>query len=307
MATEHDDGLTDEERDALGLEDGATDFAAGATDDAGDGKGDADDAAEGKDGKDGAKSDAGADAGTDGKPAADGADAGATADAGTTDKPAVDTVESAPILVAQAPADAEAKLAEIATAKEALVTKVDEGDITVKEYQMELDKLNKQEREIERAVDKAKLAGELEAQRQANDWKSTVDAFIKENPRYSPEKSEAMYKLLDIEVRRVAMTDEFKNRTDAAAGREILAKANENLAAQLGFEAKPKTPPPPPPPGKKPETIPSLHAAPAADVNDTNGGKYAVLDRLATTNPIAYEEELMKLSESERNSYLATA
>ena len=302
----HDDGLTDEERAALELDDGDSGNA-GAGGDDGDAAGE--DGAKASAGADGAGDDAGAGDGADGKAgAADGADASAGSDAGATDKPAVETAESAPILVAQAPEDAEAKLAEIASAKESLITKFDEGDITAKEYQAELDKLLKKERSIEWSVEKAKLAGEIEAQRQANEWKSTVNAFISENPRYDPEKAPSMYKLLDLEVRRVATTDEFKNRTDSAAGREILAKAHENLAKELGFApAKTEEKKPAPPAGKKPDTVPSLHATPASDVNDTNGGKYAVLDRLAATDPIRYEEELMKLSDSERNAYLATA
>lgn len=295
MATEIDDGLTDEERAALadeGAEGAAQDEDEGddAADDEGEG---ADDAGAGDD--DGA---AGDDADSDAAAAeGDGADAAAA----NTEQPAGPAPESAPILVAQPPEDADAKLAEIATAKDALLTKFDDGDITAREYQLELDKLAKQEREIEWGVEKAKLAGEMEQQRQANEWKSTVDGFIAENSRYNPTTSPRMYQLLDMEVRAVATSDEFKNRSDAAAGRAILQRAHENLAKELGFEAKPKGKTPPPP---KKDLPPSLHSAPAADVNDTGGGKFAVLDRLASTDPIAYEESLMKLSEREREAYL---
>lgn len=306
--TEQDDGLTDEERAALDLEDKGAAFAGGEGGDGGDGNDNGDGNEEG-----GGKGDGGAAAGdgSDGAAAAGGdtqpaGEAGGEPAAGQQSGP---TSESAPILVVQPPADAEVKLAEIATKKEELLTKFDDGDITAKEYQKEIDALNKQELDIKLDIREAKLAEKMEIQRQANEWKATIDQFIVQNPRYNPEKSEAMYKLLDLEVRRVAMTDEFKNRTDSAAGREILQKAHENLAEQLGFEAKPQAKKD----GdgkqqiKKPDLPPSLDKLPAAEQNDTSGGKYAVLDRLANTDPIRYEEELMKLPDAERNAYLVAA
>lgn len=297
---ELEDGLTDEERAALAEDEGEnTDTGTEGEGDEGagdEGAGD-DEGAEDGDGSDAGGDDAGADdaAGADAA-AADAADAG-------TEQPAVEATQSAPILVVDAPADAAAKLTEISTKKDELFTKFDDGDITAKEYQAGLDTLNKQERDIELDIREAKLAEKMEAQRQANDWKATVDGFIAKNPRYSPEKSQSMYQLLDLEVRRVAGMEEFKNRSDAAAGREILAKAHENIAKELGFDAKPAAPKAP---VKKPDAIPSLHGTPAADQSDVSGGKYAVLDRLASNDPLAYEEALMKLPDGERNAYLAS-
>lgn len=302
--TEIDDGLTDEERAALEDEEETN---------AGDGEGEGDGTAEGEDadgagdGEDGDGEGTGdaEGAGAEGEGSGDGA---AGEDQGTVeDEPAGKGLEastSGPVLVVNAPQDADTKLSEIATKKDELLAKFDDGDITTKEYQAELDALNKQEREVEWGIEKAKLASEMEAQRQANEWKATVDSFIRENPRYSPDKAPSMYQLLDIEVRRVAGTDEFKNRSDPAAGREILAKAHENIAKDLGFEAKPAASKKPAP--TKPNLPPNLASVPAADQNDTQGGKYAVLDRMASSDPIAYEEALMKLPEAERNAYLAS-
>lgn len=303
MANEHeDDGLTEQERVALTLPDDEEDAKAGDTagaddkgdEDAGDTE-EADDA--GGAGDDTAAAAATDDAAADDKPAGEEPAA---------EQPAGPKAESAPLLVVQAPADAEAKLAEIATQKSDLRKQYDDGDITFEEYESKKEVLDDQRFEIREAVSKAKLAGEIENQRQANDWKSTVDAFIGENPRYDPAKSESMYKLLDLEVRRVAGTDEFKNRSDSAAGREILKKAHENLAKELGFDATPKKGDPKTTP-KKGNLPPSLHSVPAADVSDTDGGKYAALDRLAATNPEAYEDALFKMSDAERKAYEAAA
>lgn len=307
MATEHDidDGLTDEERAALEESESESTGPDEADENNDDAEGVSDGGAEDNEGEeDSADGDAnGGDSGTGdaaGTPAA--ADGTEPTDAGA-EQQTVEATQSAPILVVDAPADAAAKLTEIGTKKDELFTKFDDGDITAKEYQAGLDALNKQERDIELDIREAKLAEKMEAQRQANDWKATVDAFIAKNPRYSPEKSQSMYQLLDLEVRRVAGMDEFKNRSDAAAGREILAKAHENIAKDLGFDAKPAAPKAPP--AKKPDAIPSLHGTPAADQSDVSGGKYAVLDRLASSDPLAYEEALMKLPDGERNAYLA--
>ena len=278
---EHDDGLTDEERAAL--EDG-------------------DDGAEG----DPAGNDNGnnADAGGDD----DGDDPAANAD----DEPAepaspsrddgadpVEEAKTAPILVVEPPADADNKLKEIATKKEALITQFDDGDITAKEYQQQLDALSKQEREIERALERATLAAEMEQQRLKNEWTTTVTSFIESNPIYKD--NPRLYRALDQEVRDVANSEEGKT----LSGAKILAKAHENLAQAFGFAT---TKPADKPAGKPPKADlpPSLHGVPAADANDVQGGKYAALDRLASTNPIAYEEALMKLSDGERDAYLAS-
>lgn len=310
MTHEHDDGLTDEERAAIQEDEGSGtgDEGKGEGDEGGDGDGDAGAASEDKGGEgkgdDAAgddKGDAGDAGGRSGEEGGKGDDAGD----GEDKAPADDKQEGAPILVVQPPADVEAKLTEIATAKSDLATKFDDGDITAKEYQTELDKLAKQEREVEWSMREAELAGKLESQRQANEWKSTVDSFIRENPRYSPAKSESMYKLLDLEVRRVAVTDEFKGRNDSEAGRAILKRAHENLAKELGFDAKPPAKDGKKQEGKDLKLPPSLDKLPASEHSDTSGGKYATLDRLAATDPIAYEEALMKLPEAERNAYLA--
>lgn len=290
MDKEIDDGLTDEERAALAEdEDETTDE--GADDDQ-------DDAAAGDDGADG---DAHAGDDADAGDAAEGAADDAVDAAAGTAEPAA--APSAPILVVDAPADADAKLKDIATAKDALISQFDDGDITAKEYQQQLDALAKQEREIERAVERSALAAEMEQQRLKNDWAATVNAFIEINDVYNPTTNPRMYRALDQEVRDVAGSPEAKTMT----GAQILAKAHENLAQAFGFKAKKE-----PPAAKvrrvpKPDLPPSLDKVPAAETPDVTSGKYGALDRLASTNPLAYEEALMKMSDRERDEYLASA
>lgn len=281
MDKEIDDGLTDEERAALEEDIDEGDEDETSIDD-------------------GADSDA--DAGDD-------ADAGETVAAAADDtvQAAADAAEpaaatSAPILVVDAPADADAKLKDIATAKDALISQFDDGDITAKEYQQQLDALAKQEREIERAVERSALAAEMEQQRLKNEWAATVNAFIAQNDRYDPTSNPRMHNILHHEVIAVAGTEEAKTMT----GLQILQKAHENLAQAFGFEAKKEAPA-----GKvrrvpKPDLPPSLDKVPAAETLDVTSGKYGALDRLASTNPLAYEEALMKMSDRERDEYLAS-
>ncbi|WBF05203.1 hypothetical protein [Burkholderia phage CSP3] len=324
-------GLTDEERAALQEDDGSGDTTtladslrandgakSGTTDD----DDDDDDANKGgADGKGGAKGDdAAAQGKTDDAAAAAAAAAAAddaagkkgdegkndtTVDAGT-QKPIV------PLLVAEAPADAEAKLKEIGDKKAELVEQFDNGDITAKEYQTQLDALGKQERDLERAIDKAKLAADLKQQQEMSLWLGEVNEFThKAHPEYS--KSKSRWMALDTFVKEIGSDPANANMT----GPQILAKAHEMVVADLGEapapvadaggkdggkkdekDGKPLK-------GSKIEPPPTLAKVPAAENQDVDGGRWAALDRLADTDPLELEEKLMKMSAADRDAYLA--
>ncbi|HJV52781.1 MAG TPA: hypothetical protein VJ652_15040 [Noviherbaspirillum sp.] len=291
MSNEIIDNLTEEERAAYAEDDGsgqaATTEEANATNDA---------SGTENNGGDGANDAAGAGKGA----GADADDTGASADTGAaTAEPEAAPPQNAPILVAEVPQDADAKLAEIGTKKADLLTQFDDGDITAKEYQTALDAILKEERAIERQIDKAQLAQEMEQQRLQNEWNSTVSSFLESNKQYKD--NPRLYRALDQEVRDVAATDEAKGMT----GAQILAKAHANLAEAFGFAAPKQdgTKPTGKQPITKPALPPSLHNVPSAEVEDMSGGKFAALDRLSG---IAYEEALSKLSPAEREAYLAS-
>lgn len=273
-----DDGLTDEERLALAEEDGA------------------DDGNENLDPPEDKNEDLD-------PPKDDGSDEDEKKPDDTTteeenDEP-VNNLPGAPLLVAEAPEDAAAQLESISSKKEELITQFDDGDITAKEYQQQLDALAKQEREIERALDKAEIAAEMEKQRKYNEWVSTVNGFLDTNKVYKD--NPRLYRALDQEVKDVAATPEAANWD----GNQILKKAHENLSEAFGLgKAAPAADGKP---GKtKPNLPPNLAKVPAADTNDMGAGKYAALDRLAAENPIAYEEHLAKMPDAERDAYLAS-
>jgi hypothetical protein len=215
-----------------------------------------------------------------------------------------------PILVAEAPADADAKLKEIGEKKGELLDQFDNGDITAKEYQSQLDVLNRDERTIERQVEKAQTAADMNAQQQKNTWLGQVQDFTsKDHPEYGTSRSRWM--ALDTFVKEIANDP----ANAQLSGQQILAKAHEMVVADLGAA---------PAGAKKDDTrklddkagkplkgakvVPpqTLAKVPAADHNELEeNGRWAALDRIADSDPIAYEDQLMKLSNADRDAYLA--
>lgn len=306
------DGLTDEERAALLEADAEGDDTTTTLEDSL--KGDTDGEKEGDEGEEGAgdadQGDAEGEADNEGQDAggagADGDDAsGADGEDAANNATVADAIKPAPLLVADAPADAEARLAAIATAKNDLMAKVDDGEITIKEYQAELDKLSKEERSIERAVDKAQLAAEMRQQQEVNNWMQQVQDFTsKSHPEYSTSKVRWM--ALDTFVKEIG-TDPANSHLNGA---QILAEAHKRVVEDLG-EAPTKGKAPAaegkqaPLKGSKAEAPKTLANVPAAQMNEMENSKWASLNRLRDTDPLAYEEKLMGMTEAQRDEYLA--
>lgn len=284
-----DDGLTDEERAALeDEEEGVSAAADGGAEDDNEEAG-AEDAADADDER-AAEAAAAADVDADKQAAA-----AASADATSTET----SPQQAPILVAPAPEDAELKLKEIGDQKETLLTQFDDGDITAREFQKQMDELNKRERTIELDLREAQLAVKMEAQRAQNDWIATCNAFIEANPVYK--ENSRLYRALDQEVKDLAAKEETANWS----GQKFLEEAHKelakafNLPAANGNKAAAKR--------TTDNLPPNLAKVPAADVNDTDGGQYAVLDRLANSDPLAYEEALARMPQAQRDAYMAAS
>lgn len=207
----------------------------------------------------------------------------------------------APVLVVQPPADAEAKLTEIATKKADLASKFDDGELSAKDYQLQLDALNKDERAIELQVHEANMAAKMAAQQARNSFLAEVKSFTEEvNPLYK--QSAVAWKALDEAVKKVGSDPENANLT----GKQILEKAHEIvtsdpvLKAAFGASRPAKAAAP-----RAADAPPTLGRMPAAEITDTSGDKFAALDRLSSTNPLAYEEAVGKLSPSDLEAYLS--
>jgi hypothetical protein len=322
-------GLTDEERAALNEDDGSGDSTTlddSLKNEAGAGEANK---SGGDDGK-GQQADKGAAGGEaagsdDGKGATD-ADKGAATDAGggggaddgkQSDAAAGDGARAAdpivPLLIADAPADAEAKFKEIGDKKGALLEQFDNGDITAKEYQSQLDELNRSERALERAIDKAQTAAEMKQQQEVNAWLKQVNDFTNnEHPEYKQSRSRWM--ALDSFVKEIAQANPNMD------GGEILRQAHAKVIEDIGEAPKAANPggkqddtgkklndkSGQPLKGAKIEPPQTLGKIPASDNADINDGKYAALDRLADTDPLALEEKLMRMSAADRDEYLAS-
>jgi hypothetical protein len=285
MTVEIDDGLTDQERAALADDEGGSEEVTNQ---------DADDGAGGDDGKSSESPEDQAAPGSEEPAAGEASDAKADdgATAATEAKP-----QQAPILIAPVPENVDAKLAEIASQKSTLLDQFDNGDVTAKEYQLQLDALAKQERQIERQQDRAELAGQMEQQRLQNEWTRTCNDFVERNAVYKD--NPRLYKALDAEVRELAAKPDTANWS----GQKFLDEAHKNLSEAFGLKndsvkkvEKPIAP--------RRELPPNLAKVPSADVEDTNGGRFAVLDRMANTDPLGFEETLNKMSSADRDAYL---
>ncbi|MDN7179095.1 hypothetical protein M0D69_13940 [Caballeronia sp. SEWSISQ10-4 2] len=241
----------------------------------------------------------------------------------TTDTTPVETVAKVepakplPLFVVDAPANADADLKAISEKKGSLLDQFDNGDITAKEYQTQLDGLNREERKIENAVEKANTATEMNQQQEKNAWLGQVQAFTTtDHPEYSTSKSRWL--ALDSFVKEIANDP----ANAQLSGPQILAKAHEAVVADLGAVAgaantavkiDPKTNKPVvddkagrPLKGAKVVPPVTLQKVPATDNVDLNDTKFAALDRLGESNPLALEDKLMSMSAADRDEYLSS-
>lgn len=227
----------------------------------------------------------------------------------TEEEPKRPEPEVQPLLNAELPEGYEDKVKEIADGKQKLAERFEDGDMTTRDYQTELDKLNKQERDLELEVYKANLAKEMREQQELNAWQATVNAFLDEHTAYR--ENDLMYKTLDVAVKDIAQ--KAQDAGENVSGREILNRAHAQIQESFGLSTQQETQqgqqeqqPEKPKKGAKPQAPPTLGKLPAADVTETENSKYAALDKLMEQDPERYEAELAKMSDEERDRYLAS-
>ena len=273
--------LTEEEREGL-LDDSLLD-------DPEDGEDDGDDAG---------KPDA--DAGADDADEQPGRDDGADADDGTADAEPEAAASNAPALIkTELPEDITEKLADIDKREDELSEKFEDGEITTAEYRAELRKLTGERSELEKSQLKHELAENFnQAQLEAN-WQRDVAQFLEKHPEV--QASQLRMDSFDSVVRKV--TAETMN-AGKAPGMADLNKAFAEWSEQLGIQTKPAAK------GDKQaklarEIPPTLAKVPAAEMQDTADGKWAHLDRLMDSDPLAYEAALAKMSEADQDAYLS--
>lgn len=210
----------------------------------------------------------------------------------------------------QFPADAQKavselteKLAQNESQQEALLEQFDDGELTREEYAEKLAELRKENQQFTK--DQAKAEGQIENAIEA--YRKDVRGFLKDHAEYKP--GGLLHKALDDRVK------ELQQASDNPLSPKLIRQAHKQIQEELGL-VKPGAKEPSTPGQKetgktvtpKPtrELPPNLNALPAAEVNDAtdDDGRYAVLARLAKTDPIAHEKALLKMTEAEQDEYL---
>lgn len=223
------------------------------------------------------------------------------------DKPAEEEPEEEPdvrqpLIKAEVPADVEAKLAAIDTKEDEIAQKFDDGDLTSAEYRAEVRKLEKERSDIDWQVKKAELSNEAAQQQAVNAWYDSVKDFLGKHPEIKGSKLK--YEAFDAVVRQVTADEANHKLSDA----KQLDMAYKIWAEELGItvaEAKDTKP------GKKARVVPpTLAKVPASDIETTDDGQYANLNRLFNsskpTDVMRAEEMLASMSEAEQNKFLAS-
>ena len=192
--------------------------------------------------------------------------------------------------ITQLPSDYDEQVKAITDKKTEVFDQFENGDLSAAEYHKKLDALSKDERKLERIKERA----EYDEQQQAHNWVNvTVAGFLNQHPEY---QNQGLLNALDAEVRKL------QGETGQMFDSGNLIKAHERVVEQFApmFEiekAKAKAP------TKEPRTAPSLANTPASDIDEPGSGEFDYLDRLAASDPLRYEDELLKLQSSSPSKY----
>lgn len=308
-------GLTDEERDGLNELEAET-AAESAVDVAGegeDGSGEDTPAAEAAAGE-AAKETAGEEPAAATGPAA----AAATGDAPKTDdepaKPAEDKAEDDAPIIKRAPTydlpeNPAQAITDLKQKKLDLAEKLDNGDITAREYHEQREQADEEQRSIERKLDRARAAED----RKDEDWQTEVVSFLGQHKVYTKPGTVA-YDALNAELTRLQehRRDDGLDWRDPALLKQAHANVQRDMRRALGIEdpAAPAPPPadpakPAPTPPKAIPAPPTLARVPASAIPEAGGdNEFAALDRLQDKDIVAYETALAKLSPEQRERYL---
>lgn len=201
------------------------------------------------------------------------------------------------------PADVDDQIAAAKMAKIKLAEKFDEGELTAVEYAKQVEELNDFQRDLENKRFKAQLATESQQTRELESWEDTCQAFLSKHPEIS--QSRLRYDSFDYAVRLVTGDPDNSNLT----GTQMLEKAHQNWVSELGILVQPaaqqQKQEPAKQQAKKQPVVPNIGSLPAAQVSDTDDGKFAYLDRLAESDPLKFEAQLAKLSDADREAYLS--
>lgn len=255
--------------------------------------------------------DGGEDGGDDGDAAAKDVAAKAAADEGARDEkvdPADKEAKPKPVEEPQIdPRAAQETLEAAKDKRKQLRDAYNDGDLTDDEFETEMDKVD---------GDVARAGADLEtAKRRAtseqNEWKQAGADYL---TKYPGLKADGIIQALDKTVADLAQYptlanlphDQFLERVH----KKLLADAEFTgldippLGDQPAKPANPKAPEGDPSLGKTPRTLANT---PASDVSTLDDSPYASLERLSESDPIAFENAMLKLPQDKRDEFASLA
>lgn len=213
--------------------------------------------------------------------------------------------DPAPLLSTEAPKDIETRLTALADEKAALIQKFDDGEITAREYSDGLEEISQKRNDIDWEKRKAEIGREAHERAITDAWERDVSDFMSTTARKIAEKGEPALLAFDSYVKKV--TGDPQNAR--LSNRAQLEKAHKAFMADFGGtfggdpKSDPKTAADSPKPKKERLVPPTLARVPASDMENVDEGKFAALDRLANTDPLAYQKRIAKMSAAEREEY----
>lgn len=227
-----------------------------------------------------------------------GDDAGAGDDTAKGDEVEVEiTPPPKPLFKADLPADLESKRTDIDTREDSLVDQFDNGDITFAEYNKQVRALNQERGTLDRQELKAELSREATENQTQQGWANAEQQFFANHPELK-NMGNAQLAALDHLVRsETAVVMEKGGAIGIAELERAYSKYKQEFGIQDTVAAKEK-------PRKSNMVPPTLGKVPASAATDTDDGKFAHLDRLADSDPLAYETAVAKMSAAQRDEYM---
>lgn len=193
----------------------------------------------------------------------------------------------------------DAKMAEFAEVKKALRTQLNDGSISLDEYDERKDAILDQERDLREHQFKSQIASEQNQQAALQRWQW-------EQERFFADEKNALYKdryllvAFDAAVKDLAADENNANKSAQFFLQEADRIVRERFNAKDAKEQSPR-------PSRKPDLtlIPkTLGQLPSAELPETGGDEFAHLDKL---DGIALERALSKLSSEQQVRYLEAA
>lgn len=193
-----------------------------------------------------------------------------------------------PLLDTHVPADLPQRLAALDEEKTELVQKFDYGEISAREYSDGLQVIADKRSDVEWMRRKADFAREQHELAITKNWNKTVEEFMTTTASDITAKGEAALLAFDSYVRKVTADPSNARLSDRAQ----LAKAHKLFVADFGKLSAARR-------ASDYGAEPGSAADHARDSRD-----FAHLDRLADSDPIAYEAAIARMSPDDIDKYL---